>query len=208
MTMTVAAAKTRPAAQDPPNYTLYQLSVEQYDRMVETGILGPDDRVELREGWIVEKVSHKPPRARCIGRLTKRLLPVLPEAWELRCQTPIALARSEPEPDFAIIRGPDERYASRHPRPDDIGLLIEVADSSRLGDRRYKGELYAKAKIGDYWIVNLVERIVEVYSQPKGGKTPAYRKRVDYRPGEQVPPRLDGAEIALLDVAALCLVKC
>jgi len=175
--------------------------------MVEKGILKSDDRAELIDGWIVQKMPQNPPHVRAISRLTKQLARSLADDWDLRVQAPIALLRSRPEPDFAIVRGPDERFEDRHPRPTEIALLIEVGDSSFLTDRQHKLLLYAAAKIAEVWLVNLVDGRVEVYAEPKGGKAPAYRRRRDYGKGEEVPLVLEGREVARLSVSSLCLLK-
>ncbi len=82
----------------------------------------------------------------------------------LRMQSAITLSRSEPEPDAALVRGNARTYAKHHPKPPDIGLVIEVSDSTLDGDRIDKGRLYAEAGIVCYWIVNLVDRQIEIYS--------------------------------------------
>jgi Uma2 family endonuclease len=195
-----------PVAPVTPFHTLYHFSVEQYDAMVRTGILGPNDRVELLRGEVVNKVSREPPHDGTLGIVMKLLLGILPAAWELRIQCAITLSHSKPEPDIAIVRGPIQQYMKRHPRVSDIGLLIEIADSSLMNDRRYKAGLYAEARLPEFWLINLVEGIVEVYTLPRSGKSPAYRQRRDYRQGEQVRLVLDGKEIASLAVSDLCPV--
>lgn len=181
----------------------YRFTVEQYHRMVQSGILSANDRVELIEGLIVEKKSHNPPHDSCVSRVMRVLARLLPDEWVLRVQAAITLGNSEPEPDLAIVRGPIEVYDVRHPVPRDVGLLIEVADSSLLGDRRRKGILYAGERIPEFWILNLVDSTLEVYTQPKGGKSPAYKNRKDVNKHETVPLILDGQEIAHLRLGDL-----
>src|SRR5262249_43084979 len=123
------------AANPPP---VYRFSVEQYHRMIETGILTTNDRAELLQAWIAPKMPQNPPHAGTVTRIMRRLTPILSEEWLLRVQSAITLTGSEPEPDLAIVKGPEEVYFRRHPRPRDIGLLIEVADSSLLHDRHWK----------------------------------------------------------------------
>jgi hypothetical protein len=206
--MSVAALAPKPVAPaESPQREQYRFSVAQYQQMVQTGILGPDDHVELLEGWIVQKMSRNPPHDYTLNYINLLLARLLPAIWVLRNQSALILAHSVPEPDFAIVRGPAKQYMKRHPRPADTVLLIEVADSSRMKDRRQKGLWYAEAKIPEFWLVNLVEGIVEVYTQPKGGKAPAYRQRKDYLPGDKVPLRLDAQEIAQIAVSDLCPTK-
>src|SRR5262249_12944549 len=133
----------------------FRFSVEQYHRLVDTGIFTPDDRCELIRGWIVKKMPQKPSLSSGIVRITRRLYQHLPENWLVRCQCPITLADSEPEPDIVIVAGPEEIWDYRHPGADDIETLIEVADTSLLSDRRGKGKLYAEAGIKQFWLVNL-----------------------------------------------------
>jgi hypothetical protein len=171
--------------------------------MVEAGILGPDDRVELVEGSIIAKMPRKPPHDATIARINRRLTPVLPDEWLLRVQSAITLRDSEPEPNLAIVRGPEEVYFERHPRPRDIGLLIEVADRTLLSDRQTKGGLYAQARIAQYWIINLVASVVQVYTQPRAGKFPAYRQQHDYGKEDVVPLILDDEELERIPVREL-----
>jgi|SRR5262245_37873344 len=190
---------TAPTAWQPRE--LYRFSVDQYHRLIETGILTADDRVELLEGWIVEKMSRNPPHDSAVSRMNRLLSRLLPDDWTLRVQSAITLRGSEPEPDFAIARGPDATYDRRKPVPRDLALVIEVADSSLLEDRRVKTLLYARARISEYWLVNLPAAQVEVYTQPKAGKSPAYHKTTIYQSAEAVPLVLDGQEIGRLTVA-------
>lgn len=205
--MAVAARKLPPAPAAAPERPPYLFSVAQYQRMVETGILGPDDHVELLEGRILEKMSRNPPHDGTVNDINYILLPLLPPEWRVRIQSALVLARSVPEPDIAIVRGPASVFRKRHPVAADVSLLIEVADSSRLFDRKQKGLWYAEARIPEFWLVNLVEGRLEVYTQPKGGKAPAYRQRRDYALSQAVPLVLDGKKIAEIPVAQLCPVE-
>jgi Uma2 family endonuclease len=182
---------------------VYRFSVAQYHRMAAEGILTTNDRVELLHGYIIEKMTQNAPHAGAIRRITRRLLPLLPDEWLLGVQGPVTLRDSEPEPDFSIIRGPEEAYANRNPGARDVAIIMEAADSSLLQDQREKGPMYAQARIPEYWIVNLVERRVEVYTQPRAGKSPGYRQQQNYRPEESVPLILAGREIARIPVREL-----
>jgi Uma2 family endonuclease len=182
---------------------LYRFSVPQYLAMVEAGVFATENRVELIEGWVVKKMSRRPTHDSTLSRSNRRLAGLLPEAWVLRCQMALVLARSVPEPDLAIVQGPEETYDLRHPNADDAELVIEVAESSLAYDRGEKGPLYAEARIAEYWIVNVVDLQVEVYTQPRAGKAPEYRKRQDYSRKASVPLTLGEKEIGKLGVAAL-----
>src|SRR5262249_4914297 len=113
---------------------------------------------------------QNPPHAGALTRIPRRLARELPEDWLIRVQLPITTEDSEPEPGIAVVTGPDEKYVSRHPVHWEIGLLIEAADTSLEDDRLIKGRLYARAKIAVYWIANLVDRQIEAYSEPRGGR--------------------------------------
>lgn len=165
-----------------------RFSVAEYHRLIELGVLTEDDNLELLEGYLVHKMTRNPPHDAAIQKGTKRWLRLLPAGWDLRVQSAITLAESEPEPDFAIVRGDETAYLTRHPTATDLGLVIEVSDSTLPGDRDDKGRIYARAGIACYWIVNLVDRQVEVYTSPSGPvPDPRYGQRADYRPGDSVP---------------------
>jgi Uma2 family endonuclease len=182
---------------------VHRFTIEQYERMGEAGILTPDDRVELLEGWIVDKMTQHPPHAAAIDFVQDALRAVLPAEWRLRDQKPVRINDSLPEPDVAVVRGPRERYARRHPVPADVALVIEVADTTLDEDRHRKGSIYARARIPVYWIVNLPGAVLEVYSQPRAGKTPAYRQRQDYGRDEAVPVVLAARQVAHVAVREL-----
>lgn len=119
----------------------------------------------------------------------------------MRVQSAITTLDSEPEPDFAIVPGPAERYLAHHPYAVDISVLIEVSDSSLSHDRNDKGRIYAHAGIVCYWIVNLVDRQVEVYTDPTGPDAdPRFRQQQDYRPGDAVPLVIDGSGVGRVAV--------
>ena len=197
-TSTTFANPLERIANDP--YWLRQFSVAEYHTMIESGVFASNNRVELLEGWVVNKMSHKPPHASSLTRVVNRVGKFRPDNWTMRVQLPITLSDSESEPDITLSRGNEEIYDTRHPEPGDIGVLMEVGDSSVMDDRRYKGELYAKAKIPEFWLINLVARKVEVYTKPRGGK---YQKKAEYTEKDAVPLILDGAKIAEIPVSEL-----
>jgi hypothetical protein len=191
------------AIDPPPPRRLFQFTVQQYEHMAEAGILGSSDRVELLEGWIVKKMTQNPPHAVALDKTLDAIRAVLPTGWRTREQKPIHLAASMPEPDLVVIRGPIGRYARRHPVAADIALVIEVADASLDDDRGFKQFIYAKAHLPTYWIVNIVDRQVEVYTEPKSGRHPAYRQHKDYSADAEVPVVIDGIEAGFLQVGDL-----
>jgi Uma2 family endonuclease len=113
------------------------------------------------------------------------------------------LAESEPEPDLAVVRGDENTYLHRHPGPADVALLVEVADSTLDRDRADKARIYGQAGVPVYWIVNLVDRQVEVYTSPTGPTGAGYTSRQDLRPGALVPLALPGLALPGVAVAAL-----
>jgi hypothetical protein len=183
-----------------PAGPLYRFSVEQYHRMIEAGILTENDRAELLEGVVTYKMTHNPPHDATISLVQTELLKRLPDEWVLRIQSAITLADSEPEPDLAVARGPARRYLRAHPGPRDLPLLIEVAETTLLQDRETKGRVYARARIPVYWVANLVDGCLEVYTEPRAGRSPAYRKRRHYAVGQSVPVVLHGRDIGHIPV--------
>ncbi len=178
----------------------YQLSVAQFHAMIAAGIFRSGDRVELLEGRLVRKMTHNPPHANCITLVQGVLTASMPQGWIYRQQLPITTRESEPEPDFVVVPGPSRRYAQRHPIPDEIALVIEASDATLDEDREDKQRIYARARLPIYWIVNIPERQIEVYTQPRAGRNPAYRQRRDYRPGESIPLVIAGQEVAMIAV--------
>jgi len=184
---------------------LKRFTLDEYHRIIEHGILASGAPFELLNGWIIQKMTISPPHASAVGRTTRRLLMVLPTDLVLRVQQPISIPAtdSEPEPDVAVAKGPESRYDSRHPTPRDVLLLAEVADSSILLDQGEKLIAYARARVPVYWIVNLEARRVEVYTDPRGGRTPTYRTRTDYAPGTAVPVVIAGGMVGSIPAGEL-----
>ncbi len=184
--------------------SMARFSVARYQRMIETGILTPEDKVELLENYVVLKMPRNPLHDGTVQIVTEALPRVIPKGWRLRVQLTVVLADSQPEPDFSIVRGDARAYLSRHPGPADVGLIGEVAESSLLRDQRDKTRIYARAGIPYYWIVNLVDRRIEVYSQPSGPTAvPAYASFQLYQPGDSVPLVLDGNTVGTVPVDEL-----
>jgi len=178
-----------------------RFSVTRYQRMIEAGILTVEDKVELLENYVVLKMSRNPPHDAALGRMLECLFPRKPKGWCLRVQSAVVLSDSQPEPDFAFARGTPDDYEQRHPTSADVGLVIEVADTSLLRDQRDKTRIYARGNIVCYWIVNLVDSRIEVYTQPSGPTAvPAYGALQIYQPGDDIPLILDGNTVATIPV--------
>jgi Uma2 family endonuclease len=156
---------------------LVPLSVGQFHRMREAGILSDGEPVELIEGMLVRKdrgsaggedVVHGPRHALVVARLQGLAARIEGLGGHVRSQLPVTLsARDEPEPDLAVVKGPPEAYLGRHPGPEDVLAIVEVADSSVDFDRTSKQRLYSAAGIATYWIVNIPEDRIEVFDAPR-----------------------------------------
>jgi Uma2 family endonuclease len=141
-------------------------SREEYDRMVGAGILHEDARVQLIEGEILQMTPQYRPHAAAILLSTKALDAAFGPGHTVQVQLPLALsADSEPEPDLAVVTGSVRDFVDDHPTT--AVLIVEVADSSLMFDRRRKARLYARCGIGEYWIVNLADRCLEVHREPR-----------------------------------------
>ena len=211
--MSAATAAPSPAPQvpaaPPPGLPLRgqlagfrRFTVAEYHAMLRAGILAEGEPVELIEGCLVRKMTKHPPHESTLNRLRKRLDRLLPPGWDSRIQGAITLPDSEPEPDYVAVRGGDADYDARHPGPADVGLIAEVADSSLAVDRTDAHRIYARAGLPVYWIVNIPDRQIEVYTDPRpAADPPAYATRRDYLVGDGVPVVLDGARVGAVAVA-------
>jgi Uma2 family endonuclease len=142
----------------------------EYHRMAEAGVLSEDDRVELIEGEILRMAAVGSRHAACVKRLNALLVGLVGGTAIVAVQDPIRLDyRSEPEPDIALLEPREDFYAGGHPTPDDVFLLIEVADTSLEYDREVKLPLYATAGIAETWLVDLDAQTIESYARPENG---------------------------------------
>ncbi len=179
---------------------IWHMSVDQYHAMIDNGILGPNDPVELLEGVLVQKVSKNPPHAFTTGATQEALERVVPAGWWVRAQDPITLSQSEPEPDVAVVRGDRRDYIARHPGPGDVAIVVEVAEATLERDKVLKKRIYATAGIPVYWLINLVNRRIEVYSEAKSGD---YQQCGVYGLDDAVPVTLDGRTVGTILVRSL-----
>jgi Uma2 family endonuclease len=182
-----------PTAAAPPAPLLavdavHRFSVKRYDQMTRTGTLTDEDRVELLEGVIVDKMPHNAPHDSSLYRQhTRLLLKLAPLGLLVRCQSAVTFPASVPEPDIAVVPGPEGLYDDVRPDAADLLLVVEVSDTTLARDRGLKQRVYARSRVPVYWIVNLTDGVVEVYTDPRGGRNPAYRTRTDYRGGQSAP---------------------
>jgi Uma2 family endonuclease len=179
---------------------VYRISVDEYERMVAAGV-SDDPRVELINGLLVRNMGKNPPHViatKWLGRLLDR---IVPPGWHVSKEDPVRIpALDEPEPDLAIISGAPEDYRTRHPGPGDIALLVEVSEKGLDSDQGDKLSAYAAGGVPVYWIVNLVNHWVEVYSNPR---PKGYQSRQDFTSGQDIAVVIGGVErgrIAVSDI--------
>lgn len=159
-------------------------SVDDFHRMVETGLLSEDERVELIEGEVVKMSPIGSRHAACVRRIDELLRERVGREVMISVQSPVRLSDlSEPQPDLTVLRRREDFYSSAHPTPADVLLLVEVADTSVGYDRQVKLPLYARSGIAEVWLVDLSSDAVETYARPEGG---AYQERVRAARGESV----------------------
>jgi Uma2 family endonuclease len=178
---------------------LHRITVDEYERIGTSGALD-SARVELIDGYMVDKTPKKPAHIYATKATYQALDSRLPPGWTWQKEEPVRIPHfDEPEPDVSVLRGSGADYRDRIPTPDDVGMLVEVSETSLKQDRGEKRSAYARAGIPVYWIVNLVDRHIEVYTRPtRDGR---YRSRKDYKPGQQVPIVLDGRPLRPIPVA-------
>jgi Uma2 family endonuclease len=158
------------SAQTEPWPRPHRLTVEDYYRMAEAGVLSPDDRTELIEGEIIDMPPIGPTHASVVALLTKHLVDSLGNHASVRVQLPVRFApRSEPQPDFAVVKHAPDNYRRAHPVAGDALLLIEVSESTLRYDLDTKARLYATHGIEEYWVVDLAARTVWRHRRPSGG---------------------------------------
>lgn len=162
---------------------------EEYDRLVALGALGPDDRVQLIEGEIVEMAPQGPGHFAAVYLVEQALRRIFSGEYMVRVQGPLALGEhSEPEPDVAVVAGGPRDYLGEHPTT--ALLVVEVSDSTLVFDQTRKAPIYAAAGIPEYWIVNLQDGSLEVLRDPvpADGGRPAYRTILRLGPAEHGAP--------------------
>lgn len=196
-----SAGRRLPAAV--PGFPVKRYTVPEYLKLLEHGAYA-GSRVELWEGWVVDRMTHGSLPSLIISLLNRWFSKKLPDEIAIRPQLPVSLRDSCPEPDLSIVLGPETIYDTRHPEPQEILLLIEVSDSTLKDDRDIKGRIYAKAGVPAYWIINCDDRQVEIYTDPHStAKIPRYRKQITYLPGQSFPVMLGGKKLGELAVNTL-----
>ncbi|MEM9773998.1 MAG: Uma2 family endonuclease [Chloroflexota bacterium] len=192
-------------SESPSPERVWQMSVAQYHAMIQAGILTEEDPVEFLEGRIIEKMPKNPLHSAVTTILFAVLEALLPDGWFIRSQEPITTEDSEPEPDIAIVQGDMTDYFYAHPQPEQVGILIEVSDSTLSQDRASKMRIYARAGIQTYWIVNLQEMQVEVYAAPTENED--YNQTSTFLIGDTIPVKLKNQNLGTISVADLFPTK-
>lgn len=159
-------------------------TLDEYEQLVEAGVLTEDHRVELVEGEIVEMAAKGSRHSACVSRITDLFYQHVRQHAIIRIQDPVRLSgHSELEPDVALLRLRDDLYATSHPHAADVHLLVEVSDTTLAYDRGVKLALYAKAGVAEVWVVNLPEEVIETYKRLEGGR---YQDAREARRGELI----------------------
>ena len=169
----------------------------QYEKMVEVGILGTDDSLELLDGHIVDMSPQESRHASVVEAVAESLRAVFGAGYRVREEKPLAMGEwSEPEPDIAVVRG--ERWGHLDAHPTSAELIVEVAGTSLAKDRGVKKAIYARCGIVEYWIVNLSDGVLEVYRDPESDD---YASRSVLRAGDVVQPLVSTAgELSVADM--------
>ncbi len=207
-TIPAAEHRTRPnSASDKPAGAFGPqrdpLSVAQYHEMIDSGSLD-DIRCELIHGWIFEIMPPKPPHSQHVRALVKFLMPMVNgDEYVVGVQDAIALADSEPQPDLFVAVGPEDKYSERHPGPGDLVLVVEVSDTPVRQDRIKKLKLYASAGIPQYWIIDVKQRRIEVYTEPRSGKKPGFGTHTSYGPMDDIPIVIGGSKLGAVRASKL-----
>ena len=188
-----------PAPFPPPS--MHRITVDEYERIILAGALKDPDRIELLNGYMVDKMAKSPQHGYSTRKVLDALGSLIGPGLTWRSEQPVRIPDyDEPEPDVAIVRGSTEDYAYRIPGPDEVGLLIEVSFTSLDQDRGEKRMAYARGRIPVYWIINLVHRQVEVFADPGPD---GYGTSEVYPEGQSVPVVIGGqpfGEIAVNDI--------
>lgn len=179
----------------------HRFTVEEYYRMAEVGILPRSARVELLDGQITDMMPIGPFHSGVVDRLIELFSELNKKRWIVRAQNPVRLDRNnEPQPDLMLVKRRADSYTRSHPGPDDVFLLIEVADSSLEFDHSDKLPAYGKAGITEVWIVNLSEQQLEVYREPH---FTGYAKTTILRAGDTAAPAaFPDAQISVRDLVS------
>ena len=165
-----------------------RFTVDEYHKLMDSAALDSALRTELVEGWVVEKMTRNALHDSTLQYAPHGLRQRIGSGWDLRSQSAVTMDDGEPEPDIVVVPGPPLRFRHEHPVPSDVGLLIEISDTTLRYNRGPKLRDYARNSVARYWILNTNDRVVEVFEDPTGPtELPDYRIRKIYKLGESVP---------------------
>ncbi len=194
------AIGTETRVEAPTEETRYRMSAAQYFRAVEADVFPDKERVFLRDGQIYTKMAKKIPHSAASACVTTALISVIPRGWGIWPENPILTNEfSAPLPDLCVVRGHPADYYRRgsHPTAGEISLVVDIAETSLRADRNAALSDYARAGLPVYWIVNLIDWQIEVYTRPETVEgTPRYASREDFTADREVPVTIDGVEVA------------
>jgi Uma2 family endonuclease len=196
-------AHVRPTCSPSPclAQSLYRLTVRQFERMIEDGTIGEDERVELIDGLLVAKSRRSRPYIVAGNKGLRILWRMIPPGWHVAKGVPILASDwSRPEPDLAVIRGVVEDYDEREATADDVALVVEIAEATVPAERADMARVYAAAGIPVFWIVNLADGQLEIFSEPRRD---GYHAHEVLDRGQDVPVVIAGVEAAWIAVADL-----
>lgn len=187
-----------------PEEPVVPLTVEGYHALIKAGYFLDGDPYELLEGFVVPKMTKGAKHESARRRLRRLLEKLISAEYFVDEQGAMTTSDSEPEPDVFVIRGGRDDFADRHAWPEEVALVAEIADSTLTRDRGTKCRIYARAKMPVYWIVNVRDRTVEVFTDPSGpAARPKYRSEQEFRDGDEVPVAIDGKEMGRIAVTAI-----
>jgi Uma2 family endonuclease len=180
----------------------HRFTVADYYRMGETGVLKPDAQVELLDGRIIDRAPIGPLHGGSVNRLNRILSRLAAGRWLVSAQNPVNLDEySEPQPDLMLLKPAKDDYTRRHPGPEDVFLVIEVADTTLDFERKAKLPAYGRAGIPEVWILNLGARVLEVYREPNFS---GYGSQKVLRAGDTAAPlAFPDAAIAVADIVGV-----
>jgi Uma2 family endonuclease len=187
-----------------PEEPVVPLTVEAYHALLKAGFFLDGHPYELLEGFVVPKMTKGPKHENARRKLRRLLEELVSDEYFVDEQGAVTTSDSEPEPDVFVVRGQIDDFPDRHAGPDEVALVAEIADSSLTRDRNWKLRVYARAKMPVYWLVNVSQQTVEVFTQPTGPVArPEFSDRATYGANDQVPVVIDGEEIGRIAVTAI-----
>jgi Uma2 family endonuclease len=179
---------------------IYRFTIQQYDQMIRDGTIAKDDPVELLGGILVRKTPKTPKHSVITAWLVEELRRQIPVGWHVRQAQPLRIPDYD-EPDLALVRGAIMDFALRHPGAADVALVGEVSGTTLDRDRGEKRAAYARGGIPVYWIINLIDNQIEVYTDPSPGY--GYRTCAIYRPRDQLSIVVDAQACGMISVPDL-----